>query len=158
MKKNHCSLVLGPWPIRQQTAGFTMLEIIMVTGIISLLAGFILLTFPGSQKRARDTQRKSDMKQYQTALETYANKSNGLYPVASGNLSSICGSLGLSGVACPAGSPAYQYRADAGGRRYVMWATLESLAAGGVTQYFVVCSDGLSKEHKTVPTGSNCPL
>lgn len=56
------------------------MELIIVVAIIGMLAGFGMVTYPGIQKSARDAQRQSDLKQYQTALERFANTSGGFYP------------------------------------------------------------------------------
>jgi len=76
--------------------GFTLVELLVVISIIGLLAAFTFISFSGAKKQARDTQRKSDLKQYQSTLETFANANGGLYPyqsAASGYpLSTICSS------------------------------------------------------------------
>ena len=64
--------------------GFTMVELLVVISIIGILASIVLVSFTSSQKQARDVQRKSDLKQYQTALESFANSNDGLYPGRSG--------------------------------------------------------------------------
>lgn len=61
-------------------SGFTLLELLVVISIIGILAGLVLASFTGVQKGARDTNRSSDIKQYQTSLEQFANENSGLYP------------------------------------------------------------------------------
>lgn len=125
----------------------------MVISIIGILAALSIVSFTSSQKQARDTSRKSDIKQYQSSLELYANK-NSLYPsrpVASGVLASqtLCSDLSLSN--CPEdtknaldSSFAYRYQSDgtvsdgsATATKYVLWAKLENSSV-----YFIVCSNG----------------
>ena len=65
---------------KKLAAGFTLIEIIMVMAIIGVLVGIVLLNFPAATARARDTERKSDLYQFRTALETYANSHDGFYP------------------------------------------------------------------------------
>ena len=60
--------------------GFTLIEILVVISIIGVLASLALVSFAGTQKQARDTQRKNDLKQYQTSLENFANNNSSLYP------------------------------------------------------------------------------
>lgn len=60
--------------------GFTLIELLIVISIIGILASFISMSFVNPQKQARDAQRKSDIAQYRTALEAFANANNGLYP------------------------------------------------------------------------------
>lgn len=51
--------------------GFTLVELLIVIVIIGILASLIFANFAGVRQRARDSQRKSDLKQIQTALELY---------------------------------------------------------------------------------------
>jgi prepilin-type N-terminal cleavage/methylation domain-containing protein len=138
--------------------GFTLIELLIVISVIGALAAVSLVSIgPANAKRARDTIRRSDIKQYQTALEVYANKNNGSYPPGSGNLTGKCGDLGLTGGLCKGdpGSGTYQYATT--GTTYVVWATLE-YKPGGTQMYFVACSTGLSGDSDTAPSGATCPL
>jgi prepilin-type N-terminal cleavage/methylation domain-containing protein len=145
-------------------AGFTLIELLVVISIIGLLAGMAVVSFTSSQKQARDTQRKSDLKQYQTALENFANIHNSLYPSRGGPANpgwdapaseSLCADLGMTD--CPedpkfdgtyvhydsAGLFSYRYVSDGSGNgvidatTYVLWGMLE-----GSPNYWVVCSNG----------------
>ena len=157
--------------------GFTLVELIMVMGILAVLAGFFITSYPASQRRARDVQRKSDLKQYQTALESFANKNDGLYPSTLNNpwtLNTLCTALGLTN--CPLDPKdnqnicqgntqcRYYYRSDGSGgptpdaTRYVLYGALEKpKTPGAVEVNFVVCSSGRTQENTTEPTSSSCP-
>lgn len=149
-----------PACLRKQ--GFTLIELLIVIAIIGGLAAIGLITYPGTQRTARDTERKSDIKQYQTLLEIFANRSNGLYPHFSPSASTgsdVCGGsptlytvLGLTG-ACVNDSIAtapYRYFAIGGSGAagspsatgYLIYATLERPATDGGVQYWVICSNG----------------
>jgi len=52
-------------------AGFTLIELLVVIAIIGSLSALLLPNFMGARERARDTQRKSDLKQIQKAFELY---------------------------------------------------------------------------------------
>lgn len=62
--------------------GFTLIELIVAMAILAIVTSGILANFINSQKKARDAQRKSDLKQIQNALEAYLNDYN-TYPNAS---------------------------------------------------------------------------
>lgn len=65
--------------------GFTLLELLVVIGIIGLLASIIVINLTGARKRARDTKRVGDVRNIQTANEDYYSK-NGKYPTTIGDL------------------------------------------------------------------------
>ncbi len=142
--------------------GFTYLEMIIVIAVIGLLASFGISTYPGVQKTARDSQRKSDLKQYHTALEKYANNKGGFYPsrtiaTPASDLTgtpNLCGDLSMS--QCPAdphsnkndcmsGVCNYYYRSNGSGAgtanatQFVLYGMLEKDIG-----YWVYCSNGSS--------------
>lgn len=51
--------------------GFTLIELLVVISIIGVLSGMAAFNFQQARERARDVQRKSDLKQLQNALELY---------------------------------------------------------------------------------------
>jgi type II secretion system protein G len=81
--------------------GFTLVELLIVIAIIGVLATLLMVNFVGVRQRARDAQRKSDLRQVQSALEIYRSD-NGSYPAnAAGNiLAANCGSTSLGNAAC----------------------------------------------------------
>ena len=48
--------------------GFTLLELLVVIGIIGLLASIIVVNLTGARKKARDIKRVADIRTIQTAL------------------------------------------------------------------------------------------
>ena len=150
--------------------GFTLIELLVVISIIGILAGMIAVSFTSSQRQARDVNRKSDLSQYRTSLEAFANKNNGLYPSYSSKVdpsTNICITLGL-GSSCPEdpknasdNTYYYSYITDGTGAgsttatEYVLWAKLENAQS---TSYWVVCSAGKSGISAATPTSSTCPL
>lgn len=149
--------------------GFTLIELLIVIAILAAAASITVLSFTGTQATARDTRRKSDLKQYQNGLETFANRNNSFYPSNTGGVdpNTLCATLGLVGCATDPRSPTsnYTYRTDGSGgntaTRYVLYAILEKPQAG-TSQYWVTCSNGTTGRAATGTGGSsfasgNCP-
>lgn len=59
--------------------GFTLVELLVVMAILGILMVVSLANFRTSQMKARDVQRKHDLKQIATALEAYMTDHGG-YP------------------------------------------------------------------------------
>ncbi len=147
-------------------------------GIIGIMTGFFVTSFPAAQKRARDTRRKSDLKQYQTALESFANRNNGLYTSTLDSfwtLNTLCPYFGSTN--CPLdpkdnlnvcqGSEQCRYYylsngtggATATATNYVLFGALEKPTISDTARvYFVICSNGKTQESTTRPTNSTCPI
>lgn len=64
-------------------SGFTLVEIIVVVGIIGLLAAIASLSFGRQRANSRNARRVADLKNMQTALDLYQND-NGKFPVVVG--------------------------------------------------------------------------
>ena len=62
--------------------GFTLIELLVVISLIGVLATLVIANMNSARERARDAQRKSDLRNIQTALRLYYND-NGEYPIAS---------------------------------------------------------------------------
>ena len=65
----------------EKEQGFTLLELLIVIVIIGILALLIIPNISSAPKKARDTQRKTDLRASQKALEEYYVSNQG-YPVA----------------------------------------------------------------------------
>ena len=142
---------------RPSRAGFTFIELMVVISIIGMLAGLFVTQYPAVQRRARDAQRRSDIKQYQAAMEIYYDRNNGSYLTASGSPSGQCATFGLTNCPeDPQSTPTYQIRSDS--NEFVIWATLEQEDDSGNTQYFIVCSSGKAGVSITAPSTMTCPI
>lgn len=64
---------------RNKIAGFSLLEILVTTGIILVLTSIGVASFASANKRSRDARRTSDIQQLRSALEMYRSD-NGYYP------------------------------------------------------------------------------
>ncbi len=60
--------------------GFTLLELLVVIGIIAVLVSLGSVSYTSAQKKARDSKRKSDLKTIQNALEQYYSVCGYVYP------------------------------------------------------------------------------
>ena len=68
---------------KQNSKGFTLLEILLVVGIIAILAGIVIIAINPARQLAqtRDTERRSDIKQlYNAMIQFYIDK--GFYPAS----------------------------------------------------------------------------
>lgn len=61
--------------------GFTLIEILVVIAIIGSLSALLLPNYMEARMRARDTQRKNDLKAIQKALEIYKLDNDQKYPL-----------------------------------------------------------------------------
>lgn len=152
--------------------GFTLVELLVVISIIGVLSTLVLANFNAARERARDTQRKSDLKQYQNAYEVIANKYNGIYPSRGGatasnaTVTTFCGTDLASVISqCPQDPkyPTTQYLYHSNGSangvidatQFALWATLETEP----NTYWVVCSNGNTGKAPSTTTFVNgvCP-
>mgnify|MGYP001576183638 CR=1 FL=1 len=124
--------------------GFTLIELLVVIAIIGLLSTLAVVALGSAREKARDSQRLSDLKQVQTALELYYTDNN-QYPTAATAVTLGAGSyacLNSSGWAITGcvnpyiglvpddpGSNAYSYT-SADGSTYSIAATLEGTVNG----------------------------
>lgn len=155
--------------------GFTLIELIVVIGIIAILSVMLIAVVdPVSQfQKSRDAQRKSDLSQIQKAIEQYY-QDTGHYPAATGSFQIIGlnnGTLswGLSNVnnwpymnvlpKDPDTARTYVYYAT--GQSYWLYASLERGANDpSVCNYGNACATmqaggvGFPSAHKCSPTGN----
>jgi len=70
------------------TAGFTLVELMVVIGIIGILSSILYANFGSARGSGRDAERQADVQNLQVAIELY-KKQNGRYPAQGCNLSGI---------------------------------------------------------------------
>jgi prepilin-type N-terminal cleavage/methylation domain-containing protein len=64
---------------KRAASGFTIVELLIVIVVIGILAALVVTTYNGIQQKARDTERKTDIKALHGQLEAYQAQ-NGKYP------------------------------------------------------------------------------
>jgi type II secretion system protein G len=121
----------------RSSKGFSLIELLVVIAIIAILTSLGVTSFTTAQKKGRDTQRKSDLKTIQSALQLYYADNNA-FPVESAGAIS-CGAWG-SAMTCsgrtylgqvpndPVAGRNYNYKTAACGttcQNYTLWADLE---------------------------------
>lgn len=136
--------------LSKRNEAFTLIELLIVIAVLGSLAGIVVVRFTGAQSAALDTKRKSELRQYQNALEIFATRNNSAYHISTSTIdaSSMCTAIGLTSGSCPndpksaSGWQNYRYQSNASGTDYVLWTRLEKLNTSGVAESFIVCSDG----------------
>lgn len=112
----------------RRSAGFTMIEILVVVAIIALLTTIGIISYNSTQKRARDGKRKADLEQIRSALVLYRTD-NGIYPtsITWTTMAPITSYISGSSVSDPKPSPHPQYTyTSATGATFQLCATLEA--------------------------------
>jgi len=119
--------------------GFTLIELLIVVAIIGVLATLLMANFVGVRQRARDAQRKSDIRQIQAALEIFRSDSSsyplngsgpGKFPQTGSCKQSLQSQDGsstyMTSISCDpnGGSNVYTYTSD--GTTYTLTACLEN--------------------------------
>ena len=123
----------------KKNKGFTLIELLVVIAIIAILVVLILVALGVARQKARDSQRKTDIRAVQTALELYSND-NKRYPLTVGNTVGENSGLAwdealeeskfLDAVPTdPSTAKKYGYAVDSTGANYVLCAELESPAS-----------------------------
>lgn len=136
--------------------GFTLIELLVVIAIIGLLSTLAVVALGSAREKARDAKRLADLKQVQTALESYNNENGGVYPaeavaVTLGVDSFAClSSAGFAATGCAdaymdpvpedPGTGTYSY-ISADGTTYTITATLEG-TVGNLTGTITITPSG----------------
>lgn len=133
MNKKYSPFKFKLTPIRYNLLhgnGFTLIELLVVISIISLLSALLLSNFVGVRQRGRDGQRKSDLRQIQSALELY-RADNGTYlalmPACGDQIVGPSGAIYMKKVPCdPLSGAAYSYVPASDNFSYTLSACIEN--------------------------------
>jgi len=112
--------------------GFTLIELLVVISILGLLAGLVISNMAGIRERARDAERKSDLKEIQKALEMYKHdQSSPSYPIVNDDWETLASFLSPGYMknfpSDPLQTQTYHYvAAVATPLHYTLWVCLEN--------------------------------
>jgi prepilin-type N-terminal cleavage/methylation domain-containing protein len=67
--------------IHESHSGFTLIELLLVIGLLSILSTMVIISLLPKIENSRDAVRKERIRQFATALESYATTHNGAYPL-----------------------------------------------------------------------------
>ena len=93
---------------RERAGGFTLLELLIVIVIIGILALLIIPNITSAPKKARDTQRKTDIQAIRKGLEEYFVNNNA-YPTDLNTLTGGSAPIMKTVPADPKNSSPYTY-------------------------------------------------
>ena len=96
-------------PNRRRNAAFTLLEMVIVLGIIAMIMGGAIFAMKGISDGARPTQAKADMNAFISALKLYKLNNNG-YPSTQDGLQALVSPSGIKKIVKDPWGREYIYR------------------------------------------------
>jgi general secretion pathway protein G len=123
--------------------GFTLVELLIVVAIIGILSALLTANYIAVRERARDSQRKADLKQIQSALELY-RADQGSYPTTLAN----CGTS-LKSPDCQTSTYMRTVPQDPQGGAY-------TYTSNGVTYTITACLENANDPQKDTTNVAPC--
>ena len=119
-----------------KNTGFTLVEVMVVVGIIALVASIAIPNLLRSRMQANDTAAKASLKSLSTASETYYASNAGSYP---GDVTSLIGPnppyFSDSTICSSVPKAGYSYNCNFFGGGYTFTATPLNIGSSGTTTY-----------------------
>lgn len=84
---------------------FTLIEMLVVLGIIAIVITIASVSYSTAQKKSRDSRRKSDLKAVQSAFEQYYSVCGFQYPVVASGFVPTIGCASPATVFLPTSPP-----------------------------------------------------
>ena len=109
---------------RQKQKGFSLLELIIVVGILAVLAAMGLANYVNQLKKGRDAKRKKDLGELRVILEDYYNDNNAYpnpIPACNSNLPPW-----IKLMPCEPDQTNYFYETDTNGTYFKFYTILEN--------------------------------
>ncbi len=108
--------------LKRKQSGFTIVELLIVIVVIGILAALVVTTFAGIQRKARNTERETDIKAIHGQLEAYFAQNNSYPALAEVNSTTLKG-LDSEALRDPKGAPGSSLAASASDTQYGYAAT-----------------------------------
>jgi len=110
--------------------GFTLLELLVVIGIIALLVGIATVSYSAAQVRTRDARRKADLNAMKDALEQYYSATSFVYPTGD---CTVAKTYLKSDWPVDPGTYTYTGTSDCAAASYCICAPLEATSSGNAS-------------------------
>jgi prepilin-type N-terminal cleavage/methylation domain-containing protein len=120
--------------------GFTLLELLVVIGIIGILVALATVSYSSTQQAGRDTRRKQDLVAMQNALEQYYSANVFKYPDsgAGEGCSKAQENMTSAWPVDPENATPYVYTESCTGTKYCLCAYMERNTGGNASD--TLCS------------------
>lgn len=159
-RSNPCNMLLVR-KVMPGTKSFTMIELMIVIGIMGILSSVLIPTFSSSLKKSRDAKRKGDIASIQSAIESYYEDTK-TYPLSLPTGDKFCHPNGCNVKTYmqkvptdPGAANRYVYESD--GATYTLYSCVENTndQGRGVQQTGYEKNCGACGTCKFSPTGGS---
>ncbi|MCA9368917.1 MAG: type II secretion system protein [Pseudomonadales bacterium] len=125
----------------KRSKGFTLIELLVVITIIGVLTSLFVANMVSVRERAKDSQKKSNLNEFKTALRLYYND-NQNYPDVSEVPAQGSPFVGTGGVVYMQEVPEYaSYTVDATGDGFTLGVDLDNLSDTEICESWSRCGE-----------------
>lgn len=114
----------------KEKQGFTLIELIVSVTIIAVLTVVGIVSFSGSNQKARDSKRMADMENIRMALELYRQSTGSTYPSTNDYENGILVPDYIAQIPTDPKGVSYTYTPAANGYTYILEIDLEGTGVG----------------------------